>query len=142
MDRDDLRIKPSSISSPGASEVVVSVRKTGRTDVWVLLEVYIVVELQYCDIIVQGTSVEFGVDDHVHYVAFDVRVEFDVVVDVPLAETSSEVSSSVSLDAVSRGEDVTRTDKGSTANVDALARVLLQDGHLPRVLAWSLLIIV
>lgn len=51
------------------------------------------------------------------------------------SQSNSQIKSAVSLHAVSRSDDVIGVDQSSSAHVDRLLRVLLQDGRLPRILS-------
>lgn len=97
----------------------------------VSLEVDLVIDPQYGDIVVQGTGVKFWMHVDTSHVPFDVRVELDVMVHVPFTESNAEITGRVHFHAMSRREDVLRRDERATANVNTLRRVLLQDRHLP-----------
>lgn len=72
-------------------EILVGRGKTGGADVRVLSEVDGFVQGDDGQVVVQGAGVELGVHVDVGDVAFDVREEFDVVVDVPFPESDAEV---------------------------------------------------
>lgn len=101
----------------------------------ILLEIDVVIDPQYRDVVVKGSRVEFRMHLNARHVSFDVRIEFDVVIHVPFAESDPEIMRSVSLHAVSGGENVTRGNESSSADVDALRWILLQNGNLPWVFA-------
>lgn len=93
------------------------------------------IELQNGNIVVQSTSIVLGVDVHGHDVTLDVWIELNVVVDIPFAETDTQVEATVLLDAMGSGDHVLRVDQSATTSVHRLLGVLLQNGRLPRILA-------
>lgn len=99
----------------------------------ILLEVELVIDPKHRDIVVECTGVEFRVYVDIGHVTFDVRIELNVVIYVPFAQSNSKVPSRVGFHAVRRCEDMLRGDKGAAANVHALGRVFLQNRNLPRV---------
>lgn len=101
----------------------------------ILSEVDVVVQLQDGDVVGEGAGVEFRVHVDADDVALYVRIELDVVIDVPFAEPRAQIATGVRLDAMRGGDDVTRRHQSAAANVNALVGVLLQDCHLPRVFA-------
>lgn len=85
------------------------------------------------DVVLKGSGVELRMDLEESHVSFDVRVELDVVVDVPFAQTDSQVVRAVGLDAMSCRDDVLAVDQRASADVNRFLRVLFQNGHLPRI---------
>lgn len=126
-------LAPAGRPAPLSGEVGKRVRQAGRADVRVPGKVDGLVHAKYGQVVVQRASVELAVYDHVDHVRFHVRVEFHVVVYVPFAQADAQVLLLVRLDAVGGSEHVQRIDQGTAAHVYALMRVLLEDGHLPRV---------
>lgn len=51
----------------------------------VFSEIDVVVQFENGDVVCEGTGIEFRMHENADDVAFDVRVEFDVVVHIPFA---------------------------------------------------------
>lgn len=102
----------------------------------ILIEVNIVIQFQDCNIVVERSSVEFGMDEDANDVTFDIREKLDVVVNVPFSESSTKITTCMGLDTVSSGNDVPGRDEGATADVNAflVLRILLENGDLPGIL--------
>lgn len=88
---------PESILAPtggpaaGVSEVRVLIGQAGGADVWVLGEVNGMIQLEDGQIIVQSAGIILGMDVHRDNITFDVREEFHIVVDVPFAQTHTQI---------------------------------------------------
>lgn len=72
-------------------EVRVLIRQTGGTDVRVLGEVDGMIQLENGQIVVQRTGIVFGMNVHRYYIAFDVGEELHVMVDIPFAQTHTQI---------------------------------------------------
>lgn len=86
--------------SPAAlsGEIGELVRQASRGDMWSSGEVHRAVHLQNGQIVVQGASVVLGVNLHGDDIPLDVRIELNVMVYVPFAETNAEIEAVVTVD--------------------------------------------
>lgn len=128
-------LTPSRGPATGSGKVRVLLRQAGWADVGRLGVVQGFVELQDGNVVVQGTSIVLRVDMHRDYITLDVRIEFNVVVNVPFSQADTEIESTVLLDAMSGSDDVLVINQSASASVDGLLGILLQNGRLPGVLA-------
>lgn len=74
-----------------ATEIGSSLGQAGWADVRILVEVYSLVQPKNGQIIEQCSRVKFWMYEKVYDVSFDVRVKFDIVINVPFAESYSEI---------------------------------------------------
>lgn len=118
---------------PCSVKIVAFVRKTSRVDVRIFIEIDRMVEFEDGDIVVESASIKLGMYVNANDISFDIWIKFYVVIDVPFAQSSSQVTSGVSFHAMCSSNDVSRRDQSSTAYVNALGRILFQYGYLPRI---------
>lgn len=88
-------LTPSGSPAALAGEVGEFIGKTGRRDVRGVGEVDRLVHLQDGQIVVQRSSVVLWVHLHRDDVPFDVRIELDVVVDVPFTQADAQIEAVV-----------------------------------------------
>jgi len=88
-------LTPSGGPAPASGEVRVALGQASGGDVGALDKVDGGDQSQDGDIVVEGAGVEFGVDGDNGDVAFDMRVEFNVVVNVPFTKTDPKVVTGV-----------------------------------------------
>lgn len=140
-----------------AGEIGMLVGQTGGRDVGRTGKIHRTIHLQNGQIVVKRAGVIFRVYLHRDDIALNVRVEFDVVVYVPFAESYTKIESIVAVmkevlalkydttlgrhiiylrfHTVSRRYDVQIVDQGTTAHVHRFLGILLQNCHLPWVFA-------
>ena len=95
----------------------------------------VTIDTNHGNVVVQVAGVEFVVDEQVFGIEFNVGVKLRVLVDVPFAQADPQLLRSVISDAMSRGQQVRSVNERTSAEIHVVKFLLLQNGHLPGVLA-------
>lgn len=90
------KLTPSGCPASLSREVSEAIWQTGRADVWVVLEINWNAQFQDGQVIVKCAGIILWMNVDRYNIAFNVWEEFNVMIDIPFAETNTQVISGIS----------------------------------------------